>query len=160
MAVLFRALTYATFFIALLLVFVPQRILASAGIVWPEHIGALQILGALLLIAGAVVALACVLTFAFVGQGTPAPFDAPRRLVVAGPYRWVRNPMYIGAGLALLGAAIFFGSFGLALYTIAFWSAAHLVVLFYEEPVLRRRFGAEYEDYARTRHRWMPRWRS
>lgn len=160
MAVLFRALTYATLFIALLLVFVPQRILASAGIVWPVHIGLVPVLGAMLLVSGAALALACVFTFALIGRGTPAPFDAPRRLVVAGPYRWVRNPMYIGAGLALLGAAIFFGSFGLALYTIAFWSAAHLFVLFYEEPVLRRRFGPEYEDYARTRRRWMPRWRS
>lgn len=160
MAVLFRAITYATLFIALVLVFVPQQILASAGIVWPARIGPLQILGALLLIAGAMLALACVLTFAFIGRGTPAPFDAPRQLVVVGPYRWVRNPMYIGAGLALLGAAIFFGSFGLALYTIAFWSAAHLFVLFYEEPVLRRRFGPEYDAYARTRRRWIPTWRS
>jgi protein-S-isoprenylcysteine O-methyltransferase Ste14 len=160
MAVLFRALTYATLFIALLLVFVPQRIVAAAGIVWPAQIGPIHVLGALLMIAGALLALACIFTFALIGRGTPAPFDAPRRLVVAGPYRWVRNPMYIGAGLALLGAAVFFGSFGLALYAIAFWSAAHLFVLYYEEPVLRHRFGAEYEDYARTRRRWIPTWRS
>lgn len=160
MFVLFRTLTYATLFIALVLVFVPQQILASAGIIWPARIGALQILGALVLIAGAVLALACVFTFALVGRGTPAPFDAPRTLVVAGPYRWVRNPMYIGAGLALLGAAIFFGSFGLALYTVVFWSMTHLFVLFYEEPVLRRKFGSEYEAYVASRRRWIPRWRS
>src|SRR3954469_9787141 len=160
MIVLFRALTYATLFIALLLVFVPQQILASAGIVWPAQIGLLQILGALLLIAGVTLALACVFTFAFIGRGTPAPFDAPRKLVVAGPYRWVRNPMYIGAGLALLGAAIFFGSIGLVLYAVIFWSTAHLFVLFFEEPVLRRKFGADYDAYAATRRRWIPTWRS
>jgi protein-S-isoprenylcysteine O-methyltransferase Ste14 len=160
MLVLARALTYATLFIALLLVFVPQRILAAAGIVWPAHIGAIQIVGALLFIVGMGLALACVVTLALVGRGTPAPFDAPRKLVIVGPYRWVRNPMYIGAGLALLGAAIFYGSIGLALYTVIFWSMAHLFVLIYEEPVLRRQFGADYDAYAATRRRWIPRWRS
>ncbi len=66
MAVLFRALTYATLFIALLLVFVPQRILTSAGIVWPVHIGLIQVLGVVLLVAGALLALACVFTFALI----------------------------------------------------------------------------------------------
>ena len=114
----------------------------------------------LVVVAGAALALASILTFAFVGKGTPAPFDPPRKLVIAGPYRWVRNPMYIGAGLVLLGAAMFYGSIGLVLYTIIFWSMAHLFVLFYEEPVLRRKFGADYHAYAATRRRWMPRWRS
>src|SRR5438132_14312500 len=106
MIVLFRALTYATLFIGLLLVFVPDRILAPAGIVRPATIGLLQILAMLVIVAGAGLAIASILTFAFIGKGTPAPFDPPRKLVVAGPYRWVRNPMYIGAGLVLLGAAM------------------------------------------------------
>src|SRR2546422_9307914 len=159
MIVLFRALTYATLFIGLLLVFVPDRILAPAGIVRPATIGLLQILAMLVIVAGAGLAIASILTFAFIGKGTPAPFDPPRKLVVAGPYRWVRTPMYIGAGLVLLGAAMFYGSIGLVLYTIIFWSMAHLFVLFYEEPVLRRKFGADYHAYAATRRRWMPRWR-
>ena len=160
MVVLFRALTYATLFIGLLLVFVPDRILAQAGIVRPASIGPVQILGLLVVIAGAALAIASILTFAFIGKGTPAPFDPPRKLVIAGPYRWVRNPMYIGAGLVLLGAAMFYGSIGLVLYAIAFWSAAHLFVLFYEEPVLRRKFGPDYEAYTSSRRRWMPTWRS
>jgi protein-S-isoprenylcysteine O-methyltransferase Ste14 len=160
MIVLFRALTYATLFISLLLVFVPDRILSRAGITRPPAIGVMQIVGMLVVVAGAAVAIASILTFAFVGKGTPAPFDPPRRLVVAGPYRWVRNPMYIGAGLVLLGAAMFYGSIGLVLYAVAFWSAAHLFVLFYEEPVLRKKFGADYDAYIASRRRWMPRWRS
>lgn len=160
MFILFRALTYATLFIGLLLVFVPQRILAEAGIQRPIRIGLVEGAGLVVFALGAALAVASVLSFVVIGKGTPAPFDPPRRLVVAGPYRWVRNPMYIGAGLVLLGAAMFYGSIGLALYTIAFWSAAHLFVLFYEEPALRRRFGAEYEEYVRRRRRWMPRWRS
>src|SRR5947209_19256772 len=91
MIVLFRALTYATLFIGLLLVFVPDRILAPAGIVRPATIGLLQILAMLVIVAGAGLAIASILTFAFIGKGTPAPFDPPRKLVVAGPYRWVRN---------------------------------------------------------------------
>src|SRR2546430_612481 len=160
MIVLFRTLTYGTLFVGLLLVFVPDRILIQAGIVRPAVIGPIQIAGMLVVVAGAALALASILTFAFVGKGTPAPFDPPRKLVIAGPYRWVRNPMYIGAGLVLLGAAMFYGSFGLALYTIVFWSMAHLFVLFYEEPILRKKFGSEYAAYTSSRRRWMPRWRS
>jgi len=160
MFALFRALTYATLFIGLLLVFVPQRILEAAGIQQPLRIGPIEVAGLVIFAAGAILALWSVLSFALLGRGTPAPFDPPRRLVMAGPYRWVRNPMYMGAGLVLLGAAMFYQSIGLVLYAVAFWSAAHLFVLFYEEPALRRRFGADYEEYTRSRRRWMPRWRS
>src|SRR2546429_8079785 len=160
MLILLRALTYATLFVAFFLVVVPQRILAASGIVRPNHVGPAQAAGLVLVALGAVVVLWCVLTFALVGKGTPAIFDPPRKLVIAGPYRWVRNPMYIGAGLVLLGAAMFYGSFGLALYTVAFWSMAHLFVLFYEEPTLHKKFGPEYEAYIASRRRCMPRWRS
>jgi len=68
----------------------------------------LEVAGILVGVAGGPLALWCILAFATVGKGTPAPFDPPRHLVVAGPYRYVRNPMYIGAGLALAGAAIFY----------------------------------------------------
>src|SRR5256714_14170355 len=118
MIVLFRALTYGTLFVGLLLVFGPARILIQAGIVRPAVIGPIQIAGMLVVVAGAALALASILTFAFVGKGTPAPFDPPRKLVIAGPYRWVRNPMYIGAGLVLLGAAMFYGSIRLLFYSI------------------------------------------
>jgi protein-S-isoprenylcysteine O-methyltransferase Ste14 len=160
MAALIRALTYATLFIGLLLVFVPQQILAATGIVRPERIGPAQIAGLVMIAVGGVLALSCVLTFALIGKGTPAPFDPPRRLVMAGPYARVRNPMYIGAALALLGAALFFGSAALALYATAFLVVIHLFVVFYEEPTLHRLFGASYDEYRSNVHRWMPIWRS
>src|SRR5437763_15456623 len=106
MIVLFRALTYGTLFVGLLLVFVPERILIQAGIVRPAVIGPIQIAGMLVVVAGAALALASILTFAFVGKGTPAPFDPPRELGIAGPHAWVRRPMYIGAGVVILGAAL------------------------------------------------------
>jgi len=160
MAALVRALTYATLFIGLLLVFVPQQILAATGIARPERIGPAQIAGLAMIAVGGALALSCVLTFALIGKGTPAPFDPPRRLVTAGPYARVRNPMYIGAALALFGAALFFGSTALTLYATAFLVVIHLFVVFYEEPTLHRLFGASYDEYRRNVHRWMPTWRS
>jgi protein-S-isoprenylcysteine O-methyltransferase Ste14 len=157
MFVLVRALTYAALFIGLVLVFVPARVLSWSGIVQPEIFGAPQIAGMLIGGAGIALALWCVLTFAFLGKGTPAPFDPPRRLVIRGPYRFVRNPMYIGAVLALAGAALFYQSWPLLGYTALFFLATHLFVVFYEEPTLRRLFGAEYEAYRQRVGRWL--WR-
>lgn len=155
---LIRAFTYATLFVALFLVFVPARLLGSAALTRPAAIGAAQIAGGAVAVLGGLLALWCVLTFAVVGRGTPAPFDAPRRLVTSGPYRLVRNPMYVGAGLALAGAALFFQSRLLIAYTVLFFLIAHLFVVRYEEPTLRSLFGREYEEYCLRVRRWWPRW--
>lgn len=156
MFVLARAVTYAALFVGLVLIFLPARILYSAGISQPPAIGVWQVAGIVLGACGALLALTCVLTFAFVGRGTPAPFDPPRELVVRGPYRRVRNPMYIGAGLALAGAALFYQSVALVLYAGVFFMITHLFVVLYEEPTLRRTFGKDYEAYCRRVGRWWP----
>jgi protein-S-isoprenylcysteine O-methyltransferase Ste14 len=124
--VLARAATYSALFVGLLLIFLPTRILTSTGIIQPAAIGAWQGAGMLLGASGAALALACILTFVFVGRGTPAPFDPPRRLVVQGPYRFVRNPMYLGAGFAIAGAALFYQSIPLLGYALLFLVIAHL----------------------------------
>jgi protein-S-isoprenylcysteine O-methyltransferase Ste14 len=121
----------------------------------PAGVGFGEIVGAAIALLGAGIALWCIATFAATGRGTPAPFDPPRRLVARGPYRYVRNPMYLGAVLALGGAALVYRSPLLAAYVVAFFVACHLVVLLYEEPALRRRFGRAYADYCRR----VPRWR-
>ena len=136
----------------------PRRILQASGIGPPTTLGLLKVAGALVGVAGGALALWCILAFAFVGKGTPAPFDPPRRLVVAGPYRYVRNPMYIGAGLALAGAAMFYGSLPLLGYTGLFLLVTHAFVVFYEEPTLARLFGEQYRAYRARVHRWLPRW--
>ena len=153
---LVRGLVYGSLFVALLLVFVPARLLSWSGVARPPAWGPAQWTGAIIAVLGAALAAWCVLAFALRGRGTPAPFDPPRRLVVAGPYRYVRNPMYLGAALALLGAAIFYGSVILAGYAVAFLAAAHLFVTRYEEPVLSRTFGPDYDDYRRRVRRWLP----
>jgi protein-S-isoprenylcysteine O-methyltransferase Ste14 len=156
MAVLMRALVYAALFIGLFLIFIPARLVTSAGLAPPESTGILQIAGLAMTAAGAAIALSCILTFALLGRGTPAPFDPPRRLVVRGPYRYVRNPMYIGAGLVLIGAAAYYESPRLVGYAAAFMLIAHLFVVLYEEPTLSRSFGREYDDYRRCVARWWP----
>jgi len=160
MLALVRALVYATVFVGLLLVILPRQILTVSGIVRPAGIGSWQIAGLAILVLGGAVALWCILTFALVGKGTPAPFDPPRKLVVAGPYRWVRNPMYIGAGGVLVGTALFYESAALVAFAAGFLLAAHLFVVFYEEPTLERTFGAQYADYRNAVQRWVPTWRS
>lgn len=137
--------------------FVPARILAFVGIGRTVTFGPLALAGFALAAAGALLALWCVLTFALAGKGTPAPFDPPRRLVVTGPYRFLRNPMYLGAALALTGAAVLYRSVALLAYAVLFVSAAHMFVLGYEEPTLSRLFGSEYHAYRERVRRWLPR---
>jgi protein-S-isoprenylcysteine O-methyltransferase Ste14 len=157
MFVLARAITYATLFVGLLLILLPARIVTAVGVEWPATIGPWQGGGLALAAAGAAVSLWSMLAFVFVGKGTPAPFDPPRRLVVHGPYRLVRNPMYLGAAAAMLGAAMFYGTWALVGFVAAFLGAAHLFVVGYEEPTLRRMFGDEYAEYCRSVGRWWPR---
>lgn len=157
MFILVRAVTYATLFIGALLVFLPARILGYSGIVRPTTLGPLELAGISVGLAGALLAVGCILTFALVGKGTPAPFDPPQRLVVNGPYRYVRNPMYLGAAFALGGAALVYRSVGLLIYAAVFHLAMHLFVLGYEEPALTRLFGTEYQTYRTKVHRWLPR---
>ncbi len=156
MFVFARAVTYAALFIGLLLVFLPGRILSSTGVIRPLAMGGWQLTGMLLGASGAVLALTCILTFVFVGRGTPAPFDPPRRLVVHGPYRLVRNPMYLGAGLALAGGALFYQSLPLLGYAGLFLLISHLFVVLYEEPALRGTFESNYEACCRRVGRWWP----
>lgn len=157
MALVLRTLVYATLFIGFLLVYLPARVLERTGIHRPASYGLAQISGAVVCALGMALALWCVGAFIRIGKGTPAPFDAPRRLVIRGPYQFVRNPMYLGGGLALAGAALFYRSPWLLAYAAAFLLVFHLFVVFYEEPTLARKFGADYEEYRRRVHRWWPR---
>jgi protein-S-isoprenylcysteine O-methyltransferase Ste14 len=153
MFVLARAAAWSALFIGSLLVFLPGRILSQAGVTRPP-MGAPQWCGIALVVAGGALALWCIGTFVLVGKGTPAPFDPPRRLVVRGPYRFGRNPMYLGAGLALGGAGLVYRSWPLLAYAVMFLIVTHLFVIAYEEPTLRKKFGDGYADYCRRVRRW------
>jgi protein-S-isoprenylcysteine O-methyltransferase Ste14 len=116
--------------------------------------------GAVLIAAGIALYFACAFWgFALRGQGTPLPLDPPRKLVVEGPYRVVRNPMYWGVAFVMLGEAAVFDSFALVELVLAFAVGVILFVLLYEEPALKRKFGENYEAYCRRVPRWLPRLR-
>ena len=157
MFLLARAAIYVTLFVSLVLIELPARLLAVSRIGWPQTIGPVQKAGMLLAGAGAALALWCVLALVFVGKGTPAPFDPPRQLVVGGPYRYSRNPMYLGTGSAVLGAALFYQSLPLFSYGVALSLAAYLFVIGYEEPILRDTFRHSYPDYCGKVRRWVGR---
>jgi protein-S-isoprenylcysteine O-methyltransferase Ste14 len=151
-----RSLIYATAFIWLWgwLALSVRRYDPALGIVLPAGFAGV---GILLMVAGGILALSCVATFAVRGKGTPAPFDAPRQFVAVGPYRYIRNPMYVGALFVMLGFGLYSRSFSVLLLGAGFFSAAFLFVLTYEEPHLRKVFGATYEAYCGSVPRWIPR---
>jgi protein-S-isoprenylcysteine O-methyltransferase Ste14 len=113
--------------------------------------------GFLPLLLGVELYLWCAAVFTFIGKGTPAPIDAPKVLVIQGPYHWVRNPMYIAVLSVVIGEAILFRSFLLVGYALLVGLVVHMFVVFVEEPSLRRQFGGSYETYLRAVPRWLPR---
>ncbi len=119
----------------------------------------MRVLGVMLLVAGLIVLIQAFVRFVVEGLGTPVPVAAPERLVVGGLYRYVRNPMYVGALAAIVGQALLLGQLGLLLYAAALWLITAAFVRFYEEPALTRRFGADYEAYRRAVPAWLPRLR-
>jgi len=127
----------------------------EAGTTWPP----LQLLGGLLIVAGAIVLVEAFARFAVEGIGTPAPVAPTQRLVVGGLYRYVRNPMYVAVGATIVGQALLLGRPILLLYAVAFAVVVLAFVRGYEEPTLARQFGAEYEDYRRGVPGWWPRLR-
>jgi protein-S-isoprenylcysteine O-methyltransferase Ste14 len=104
---------------------------------------------------GAVVLLWCVRDFYVSGRGTLAPWDPPRGLVMTGLYRYSRNPMYVGVILILCGWAAGFRYWPLAAYAAVVAAAFHLRVLLYEEPMLEKSFGQQWEHYKRRVPRWI-----
>ncbi|MBI5963265.1 MAG: isoprenylcysteine carboxylmethyltransferase family protein [Chloroflexi bacterium] len=108
-------------------------------------------------IFGSIAILWCFWDFVQKGKGTPAPIDPPKELVASGLYRYVRNPMYVGVLSVIFGHILWFGHWSLLIYAFVIFTAFHLFVTLYEEPNLKRRFGASYEEYLRKVPRWIPR---
>jgi protein-S-isoprenylcysteine O-methyltransferase Ste14 len=117
---------------------------------------ALRVAGGILTVAGAAFLIQAFVRFVVEGLGTPAPVAPPERLVVGGVYRWVRNPMYVAVVATILGQALLLGRLVLVAWAAIFWAVTASYVRLYEEPNLRRRFGADYEEYCRTVRAWLP----
>jgi protein-S-isoprenylcysteine O-methyltransferase Ste14 len=119
-----------------------------------------HLIGVACIALGVALITACIWQFARSGGGTLAPVDAPRRLVVHGLYRYVRNPMYLSVAMIGTGELLLVQSRALLMYWVLWFIVVNLFVIGYEEPTLRQRFGASYERYTRDVGRWLPRLRS
>jgi len=152
--VLVRAAVMAALFVSLWTWFVPRWLAAGAALHLRWNGGSIA-----LMIVGGAVMLWCVWDFAWTGRGTPAPFDPPRRLVVKGLYRFVRNPMYVGMALFLIGEAFVLPQVtrGMLITLAVLAVVVNVFILAYEEPTLRRLFGDDYARYCRNVRRWIPR---
>ena len=120
----------------------------------PRHV-----LGGVLILVGTALLLTCIFEFARSGRGTLSPADPPKELVVQGLYRYVRNPMYVGVLMCILGHFLWFGYWVILGYAGIFFLVVHSFVTLYEEPDLRKRFGAGYEEYLTEVPRWIPRFK-
>ncbi|MDN8611594.1 methyltransferase family protein [Variovorax ginsengisoli] len=116
-----------------------------------------RVLGAALIVAGLPILLDSFARFALQGLGTPAPVMPPKRLVVTGLYRYVRNPMYVAVTALIAGQGLLFGSVMVLGYGAIVWAGFFLFVVAYEEPVLGEQFGDEYKRYRANVRRWLPR---
>jgi protein-S-isoprenylcysteine O-methyltransferase Ste14 len=152
-----RSLFFALLLPGSVTLLIPYFILSGRNGIVVRQWGALQYLAVIAIAAGAAVLIWCITDFARIGRGTLAPVDPPKELVVRGLYRYVRNPMYAGVLCVLLGEAALFQSVALLTYTAVWFLFVNLFVILYEEPALRARFGASYEQYRRSVGRWIPR---
>jgi protein-S-isoprenylcysteine O-methyltransferase Ste14 len=110
-----------------------------------------------LYIIGTIIIIWCSVDMVKRGLGTPAHLDPPKKLIINGLYRYVRNPIYLGALFVLLGYILWFGSGLMILYFLFFVLAYQILITLIEEPILRNTFGKDYEDYCKKVPRWIPR---
>lgn len=120
-------------------------------------IGIVRGLAVPLWLTGTLLILSCSIDIIRKGRGTPAHLDPPKTLLVTGPYRYVRNPIYLGSLSVQLGTILWFGSVLLIPYFLLFIIAYQILIVFFEEPALHRMFGAAYDQYVKEVPRWIPR---
>jgi protein-S-isoprenylcysteine O-methyltransferase Ste14 len=154
---LLKTLLFTVLVPGTVIIYVPFWLLTSQGGTLHLEVDSPWMLGAVPFLLGVALYLWCAWHFTFTGRGTPAPIDPPKHLVARGPYRVVRNPIYVGVVTALLGEALLFHSQSLAIYTALVLVGFHLFVFLVEEPLLRHQFGAAYQDYCAQVPRWIPR---
>ena len=138
--------------------YIPYR-LASLDTPWVDP-GPLRFIALPFWMLGTFMIIWCSADFVRKGRGTPAHADPPRELVIAGLYRYVRNPIYAGALFVQFGYILWFGSRIMVIYLLFFFLAYHILVVLMEEPILRNTFGTAYEEYCQHVPRWIPKFRS
>ena len=145
-------------FVWLVFLYAPFQLMQlNAELGWPVWRSVpTRVLGLLMITGGAGMMLYCTGLFARIGRGTPVPAAPPEKLVIQGPYRYSRNPIYVAYVAVWFGIFFFQGHAALLLYALIASLLVELVILFWEEPVLERRFGSEYDEYRARVPRWLP----
>ena len=151
-----KTLLWSVFVPGTLTTLVPYLILRLSAEGFSFNLSVFRYVGIIPILLGALIYFWCAWDFTFVGKGTPAPFDAPKKVVATGVYRFIRNPMYVACVSVLIGEALFFESAALLIYAFVLFLVFHIWILIYEEPTLRKNFGASYEEYCREVSRWLP----
>ena len=157
MLVGFKTLIFTVLVPGTAAVWIPYRLVSSPGSRGSMPLGSFRYAGLAAMLVGVLIYLWCAWDFVFAGKGTPAPIDPPKELVVRGLYKYVRNPMYIGVLSLVLGQSLWFEAIGLLAYGGLVFLLFSAFVFFYEEPALRRKFGASYKRYCEMVPRWLPR---
>lgn len=152
MTLLLKNLLFTLLVPGTIAIFIPLSMTEGVGI--NLHGGYLA--GFVLELIGFAIYLWCIWDFSIVGQGTPAPVDAPKHLVIRGLYQYSRNPMYVGVLCVILGWAILYSSLSVLIYAISVACCFQLFIVFYEEPVLQQLFGSDYVQYRGAVNRWLP----
>lgn len=153
----YKSLLYLIIEAGLFALYVPLVLLRSGPRVETNVVAWLAIP---LWLVGSLIVLWSFWDFTFKGRGTPVPTDPPKELVTTGPYRYVRNPIYVGVMLIFLGHFLWFGYWALLIYSVCAWIGVDFFVVFYEEPTLKKKFGTVYEEYLRNVPRWIPKVRT
>jgi protein-S-isoprenylcysteine O-methyltransferase Ste14 len=138
-------------------IWIPYKILSFTNNIYLFDIGVFRYCGWIPIVLGFVIYFWCSLSFLIFGKGTPLIFHPTKKLVVKGSYRYIRNPMYVGALLIVSGEALLFQSKGLFIFALVIFVDTNIRILAFEEPNLANKFGESYEQCRKSVRRWIPR---
>lgn len=154
-SLIIRTLIFTVLVPGSITVLVPRALLQS-DLEYSLALDGFRFVGVVFMAAGILIYLWCASDFIISGRGTPNPFDAPKQLVVRGLYHFTRNPMYVGVGSIVVGEGLLFESATLLAFVTVLMLLFHIRVVTYEEPTLRRLFGAAFDSYCARVPRWLP----
>jgi protein-S-isoprenylcysteine O-methyltransferase Ste14 len=153
---LFGTLLFLFLILPIFLVLIPIIILSVPNYDYNLNFGLCRYLGLYPIFTGVIIYLWCSYHFTFFGKGTPIHFTLTKKLVITGLYKYVRNPMYIGALLIINGEALYFQSMNLFIYAIISFVVLNIFIRNFEEPFLANKFGNSYDQYRKSVRRWIP----
>jgi protein-S-isoprenylcysteine O-methyltransferase Ste14 len=151
-----RTLLYASVFLGVLLGYLPWQLLRLDAVIGEYVTTVLTYGGALLFVVGALLLFSGAHYLVLRGDGTPLPFDPPKRMVVAGPYARIQHPMALGLLLMAFAEAMWLHSPSLGVYALVLTALMNLYLVYIEEPGLERRFGEDYRAYRNAVPSWLP----